>query len=1135
MQCQVLFCPRAWKSGYGITKTLLVMKLTSILLLCACLQVSAHVHAQTVSFSGTNVPLEKVFAAVEKQTGYVFFFDEAILKDARPVTIRAENDPLELFLSRVLFSQPFKFSLLNKTIVISRKEVVAPSVADTTHPSDQQLLQGMVLDENGTPLVGASVTIKGTGKSTITNGRGAFSMPAPAAKSKVIISYVGYKTREVTLAEGQQQLVARLSIAVNTLDEEVVQAYGKTSQRLAVGSIVKVSGEEIQKQPVMNPLIALNGKVPGLLITPTSGYVSAPVKVEIRGRNTINPMLVADPMYVIDGVPLTILDVNAISQKPRYETGSPGFWQGGLANNTEGQSPLFSINPADIESISVLKDAAATAIYGSRGANGVILITTKRAQPGKTKLSMQVQQSISTAPRYWDMLKTPEYLQMRREALKYDALPLNMANFPEQFWDTTRYTDWQKEIWGVAKSTDANINLSGGDHRTSFTLGAGYNSTEEITTISGTNQRITISSGLTHRSSDQRLTIDLRAGYSHTYVKAIKMPAVTTLAPNAPPIFDATGKLNYAEWNAVGLTGIGGVPGSPFQSVLTPSTNYNNLINASLRVNYNLARGLSLGILGGYNNSNGRAALYTPIAAQNPLIKPTGSATFGYTMINNWNIEPQLNYNCYIGSGKLETMVGGTYQSSFTRGTSIAGSGYTNDALIQSISSALFMTSSENYAQKKYVNIHGRINYNLQNKYILELAGNRDGSSNFGPGRQFGNFWSAGAAWIASEEEWAKRVLPKWWSFLKFNASYGITGLDEGGFYQYLSLWRVPSASQGSPAYNGVVPIAATNHVNQDYQWQENRKINADLSMGFLDDRITLMLTWYNNRCNNQLTNIPTPLFTGFTTVTGNSPAHVENSGWEGMINAKVISSKNFTWTLGGNIAINRNKLLSYPDFEYSNFYRTIKIGQPLNAKYLLHYIGINPLTGKRSYVDYNHDGLITNSSSTIAGTGIDDRYIVLDPTPRYSGGINSQFTYKRFMLGLFFIFKKQIGALPYAFVPGNIGNIPLEVFNDHWQQPGDQTRYTRFATSGTGTSDAFFAQSDGAYTDASFLRLNNLAFSYSLPEKICKKLRMQGAAFSVNMQNVFVITPYTGIDPETSFGNMPQARVIAGRVSFTF
>jgi TonB-linked SusC/RagA family outer membrane protein len=1138
MHFKALFSRPAWLRHPGITKTMLAMRLTSILMLVTCLQVSARVHSQTVSFSGKNVSLEKVFASVEKQTGYVFFFDETIMKDAHPVTIRAENNPLDLFLKRVLMEQPFRYSFQNKTIVISRKDeiILAPPVIenDTTIPPPAlPMVSGWVMDINGTPLAGASVTVKTTNKSTLTDSRGQFTVPMTSPDMQLVISFVGYVPKQIAAKQIMTQVFVQLAVAVNALDEEVVQAYGKTSQRLAIGNIVKVSGADIQKQPVMNPLLALNGMVPGLVVTPTSGYVSSPVRLEIRGRNTINPALVADPLYVIDGVPLTILDLTDVSLTTgSYLNGSPGFSQAGLLSNTGGQSPLFSMNPADIESVSVLKDADATAIYGSRGANGVILITTKKGRPGKTQFDLNVRQSYSSATRHWQMLNTSQYLQMRKEALKNDGLAPDAANLPEfQLWDTTRYTDWQKKLWGVAKLTETNLALSGGDFLTSFRIGASYTHSKDITTLNGSNQRATVSMSLTHHSQDQKLGISMMTLYGYTYVNAIAAPGLPTLAPNLPPIFDAKGNLNYADWNAAGMGNY-----YPFYSILQPSDASTQFLNSNLRITYNVMKGLNLVVAAGYNNGRSKTSWLQPIASLNPINNPTGLASFGNTTNNNWNVDPEVDYATYINHGKLEVTVGATYQSTGTHAVSLLGIGYTNDALLKSIVNAPYQQDQENAALKKYADIHGRINYNWENRYIFQVSANRDGSSNFGPGRQFGNFWSIGGAWIASEEEWMKHALPAWWSYLKVSTNYGITGTDIGGAYQYLSQWSTPNYLTGGllPAYNNVTPMVPLHAVNQDYQWQENRKINADLTMGFLKDKVTLTLTWYRDRCNNQLTYIPTPVFTGFASVTGNSPANVQNSGWEASLNAKIIDAQPFTWSVSFNGAINRNKLLAYPDFEYSPYYNKYRIGNSINTTYMLHYLGINPQNGQRAYADANHDGVV-GIGNVAPGTGADDRYIPIDLTPKYTGGFGSQLTYKRCMLTFLFTFKKQLGQVPYTQTAGAMGNIPVDVFNDHWQKPGDLSRNTRFTMTQAG-SDINFSSSDAYYTDASFIRLSSLNFSWSLPEQVFKKAGMEGASVSLSMQNIFTITGYKGLDPEVAaFGQMPLPKTIACGISLNF
>jgi len=1124
--------------GFVSAKTWRIMRLTTSLLTICCLHAAALGNAQQVTYSASKEPLQKVFAAIEQQTGYVFFYDIPLIRQAKPVSIELKNVPLDQALNAVLKDQLLTWTIEKKTIIISPKPVAPVPVwtprADTAiSPSGQPLLSGLVMDMNGQVLSGASITIKETGKSTLTDSRGAFHMQAPAAKAKVIISYVGYTTREIALAEGQRDMFVQLTIAVDALDEEVVQAYGKTSMRLTVGNMVKISGEELQKQPVMNALLALSGRVPGMLVTPTSGYLSAPVKVEIRGRNTINSSLVSDPLYVIDGVPLSILDINvSFFTQGSYDKGSTGFFQAGVQSYAGGQSPLFSINPADIESITVLKDAAATSIYGARGANGVILINTKKAKPGKTKFDVGVQESIMTVPKQWDMLNTSQYLQIRREALKNDGLAFTVANAPELGWDTTRSVDWQKEILSWSKNTEANVRLSGGDRQTSFVVSGSYTQSKELTNYDGKNQRATLSSSLTHKSTNQKLTLDINTTYSYTNVKSIGMPSfISYLPPNAPPIFDAKGALNYADWNKVGL-------GSafPFVTILRTSGSLTNFINAGVGVSYNVAKGLTVSFKGGYSNGQSNAFWYNPIASQNPITGILGNAGFGYTTINNWNIDPQVNYSFYIGGGRLELMAGSSYQSSITKGTTLVGSNYTNDALLQSISNAASITSGQQEARRKYANIRTRINYNWRNKYILELTGNREGSSNFGPGRQYGQFWSAGGAWIASEEKWMKSLLPSWWSFLKLNGSYGLTGTEAGASYQYLTQWTTPSDYSGIPQqqYNGVTPMALLHAVNPDYQWQETRKLNIDLSMGFLKDRIMLTATWYRNECNNQLTNVPIPAFSGFTTVIGNSPANVRNTGWEGSIHARLVESKTFSWAFDFNIGANKNILLSYPNFELSPYYSTMKIGKSLNSKFLFHYLGINPQNGKRSFEDYNHDGFVTSMAAMPPGTLNDDRYVALDPTPKYEGGITNTFTYKRIALTLHCIYKNLLAQKAFAGTAGAMGNTPTEILGKYWQQPGDQAVYPRL-TASSSTSDSQFTQSDGYYVDASFVRLAAVALAYSLPDAACKRMHMQGATISVNTSNLINITGFKGLDPEVSSLSLPQPRIIAARISLNF
>ncbi|QEC43340.1 SusC/RagA family TonB-linked outer membrane protein [Pseudobacter ginsenosidimutans] len=1113
------------------TKTLLVMQFTSVLLLCVCLQAAAGAYSQTVSFSGKDIPIEKVFNAVEKQTGYVFFFDEDLLKIARPVTIDAVDLPLEKFLQKLMKDQPFRFLFQKRTIVISRKQSsLPPSFADTTPVVKMMTVEGVVFGENNQPLSEASVTVKSTGKSVITNVRGQFNIPAIPVNTVLVFSFIGYSPREMLIKEDMGTIVIRLPLAISMLDEEVVKGYGKTSTRFATGNIIKVSGEEISKQPVMNPLLALQGRVPGMTITPTQGYASSPVKIEIRGRNTLNPNIVSDPLYVIDGVPLIVLNMTNTTSNASYERGSPGFVQAGISAVTGGQSPLFSINPRDIESITVLKDADATSIYGSRGANGVILITTKKGKPGKTKLDLYVRQDISTVARRWKMLDTHQYLNMRREALKNDGIGLSIATAPDILgFDNDRYTNWQDELWGMAQQTSAGVSLAGGDDRTSFRVAGNFDTGKEITTLNGSNKRFNVTMSLNHKSQDQKLNIAFNANYAYTSVNSIPMPGLTTLPPNAPAVYDEDNRLNYKDWNAAGLGQM-----FPFGSVLNPSESGSNFLTSGIALNYSVMKGLVLGFRAGYNIMHNNNKSVISIASQNPVFMPMGTLILGATRLNNWNIDPELTYTRFIGNGKLEVLLGGTLQNSATNAQTTSGFGYTNDGLLSSISFAPFTSNQDDFSQERYLDVHGSVRYIWENKYILNLTGNRSGSSTFGPGRQYGTFGSGGLAWIATEESWVKQFMPAWISTLKLAANYGITGGRGAGAYDHMTRWTVPYSSSVLPNYNNVTPLAPLQAVNQVYQWSTNKKMGADIDIWFMKDRINLAVSYFRNSSDNQITGMPTPAYTGFTSVTANSPANVRNTGWEFNLRGNIIQGKDFRLSANFNLGFARNKLVSYPDFEFSPFYTIFKVGESLNAVYLLNYLGINPLDGQRSYADFNHDGMISIDNSRPPGSGADDRYIPVDLNADFNGGAGLQLSYKRLDLSLSFNYTKGPGVVAFTGWGGVMGNIPVEVYEGRWQKPGDIAAYPRL-TSLTSNSDINFSRSTGAYTDASYIRLNNVNINYSVPEKLTRKAGIHSCSVFLTMQNLLTITSYKGLDPGSLFSALPMPLTIASGISLNF
>lgn len=1104
-------------------------RLIVFFLFTAALGLPVDVLSQTITFSGRQVPLQQAFAEIKKQANYAVIFNPELINVNVAISVSAKKQPLEVFMKSILAKQPLSYTIVGTTIVVfpkndngmdSAKFVLEPVVHDVS---------GLVYDEKtAAPVIGATVIVSGSAKGTQTDEKGSFVLRKLKENEQLTITCIGFEKASVTVPMGQSLLYVSMKTATSVLDQAVVQAYGITSKRLATGNISRVTAEEIERQPVMNPLLALQGRVPGLLITQTSGYAAAPVKVEIRGKNSLNPDMLSDPLVVIDGVPLTVLDV---SGSIRYNSGvSPGYVQGGISA-TGGQSPLFSMNPRDIASIEVLKDADATAIYGSRAANGVILITTKRGKPGKTTFNMEVNQGIIDVPKRYQMLNTSQYLQVRKEALRNDGMFPTLATAPDVvLWDSTRYTDWQKVLLGTGKQSGVVTSLTGGDNLAMYRISANYARQEDLMKNSGLNQQASVTSSVDVRSVNQKFSLGLTLGYSYTNVDALFANAsIITLAPNAPPIYDSKGDLNYADWNAAGIGGR-----FPFADLLRTNNNQTNQFSSSIRMGYELAKGLRFVTTGGYSYMTGASNYFMPIASMNPIDNSTGSAVLGTSKNANLTVEPQLMYNRFIGRGDLGVLIGGTYQSTMTNGTTTFAGGYTDDDLLHSISSATFAQTSEGYSKYKYVGFLARINYDWEHKYIVSLTARRDGSSRFAPGRQFGNFGSAAAAWNFSEEKWIKRFLPSWVNFMKLRASYGLVGGNTPSDYQYLSQWAVISANENTPlyAYNGVQPFVPIHAVNQDYHWETNKKFEAGFSASFLEERINIDVSRYQNRSGDQITGLPTPAYTGFKTVVSNWSAVVENSGWEGQISATLIKKKDLIWSVNFNIAANRNLLVSYPDFELSPYYTLYKVGQSLTARYVLHYLGVDPQTGGYSFADNNKDGLAKSNFNIPAGTMDDDRYIVIDKTPKYSGGIGSAVNYKGLTINLLFDFKKQLGEDPFiSNVQGQMSNFPVNVLNGRWQKPGDNARYGRYSNTSVGE----IYSSDAGITDASYLRLRSVAIGYSFSDKLSKKAGLKGCTLSFRLQNIFTISNYPGLDPEVqNYSTVPAGRTFSGALSFT-
>lgn len=1145
--------------GHYRTKTLIrVMRLTAYILLLGTLHLSAAIKSQTISFSGKDVPIQSIFEEIKKQTGYFVVSSKQVIAKASPVTIHAENVALTDFLNRIMSGQPLHYTIKGKNILLSLKKDVAISpgfFSETIINNPPSVaISGVIRSDNGEPLSGVSVRLKRTDIGTTTDGYGGFQINRVQENAIIELSIIGYEQVEFTLIKagdffnirpsqkvdftvdnlsnpGLIYITVNLKKSLSILDETQVIAYGKTSRRYSTGSVGTVKGEEIQKQPVMNVLQALEGRVAGLVLTPQSGNSAAPIKVEIRGRNAINPNSLSEPLYVIDGIPQGALNISVFA--------NPGVNSGPVQagrTNTSGESPLLFLNPRDIESIDVLKDADATAIYGARGANGVILITTKRSKPGPTKFNMNVARGKTTIPRKLNLMNTGEYLAVRREALRNDGITPDIYNAPDlMLWDQNAYTDWQDYFFTPGEQLTVDAGVSGGIAQTSYNLTASYQSQEELMNQGGKTSRGSFAGTIMHTSLNQKFQVNFSSRLSITNVDAIPAGEYISTPPNAPDIFTEKGDFNFVPYRGLFSSNF------PFKGLKLSSESKTNTISNSVRLSYEIIKGLTLSANAGYNFTSNNNAYFTPAAAADPLFGNLSQAYYGNSTTKNWLVEPQLQYNTFVGGkGNLSVQLGGSLQDIQNEGLTTLSAGFPNDNLLRSPNNAAFSQVIEGSGQYRYIAAFAIVNYRWDNKYVINLNGRRDGSSRFGPGKQFGNFGSIGLAWIASEEKWLKAILPSWWTFAKLRGSYGVAGSDGVSDYEYLTRWS-NSLTQGSPTayydYNGTTAFSLMHAVNPDFRWGSTIKTEVGATFGFLRDKINIEALYYSNKSGNQLTSVNTPDYTGFGSVTANWDAVVQNQGVEVSINGRLLDTKNWHVSANFNIGKNTNRLIDYPGLEYSAYADQYAIGHSLDSRYLFHYVGINPATGDYVLEDYNKDGQVSYFSSVIPKSPQDDRYIVYDLNPDYTGGFGAQAAFKEFALSAQFIFKKRLAPNPYYDLSvGRMQNlyVPKEITDNHWKQPGDIAQYPKYTSTGLNSA---FRSSDGYYTDASYLKLSTISLSYDLPSALLKKIKIQSCRLSINTQNLFTITSYRGIDPEiNSFtAGTPVTRTIATNLMFTF
>lgn len=1030
-----------------------------------------------ITLNYDHLPLSTLLRSIEKQTGFYFVFDNDVLDVSVDASIHVKQLPWQEVLTELLKDKNISWNRLDKRIFLQKK----------VHTRDTaiSIINGIILTENGMPLPGATIQVKGTSRGVTSGSDGTFSLPHTHVAS-LHISSMGFITKD-TILRGNGMHSIQLQEAVNSLDAAVVIGYGASSKRLLTGAVSRITSKQISQQPVANSLAALQGQVTGLLVTNTNGLPGAEVKVYIRGRNSIAAG--NDPLFIIDGVPFDIAPLNKMDE---------------LSGAIRKISPFSSISPSDIESIDILKDADATAIYGSRGANGVVLITTKKGKPGKAALGINIYAGAGTTCNILPMLNTKQYLTMRREAFANDGVIPTAAEAPDlMVWDTTRDINWQRELTGgTAHVTNTQVSYSGGNSNTTYYLGGNFYSEGTVIPADLGYRRGGGHVSLQHHT--KRFEAALSGSITTDENKSIANDVFQfyNLPPNYP-LYEKDGSLFWG-------TSLDN-PQAYLQQQANSKTN-NLFTNATLR--YQLLPGLNIKSSMGFANIIMQQVFTFPQETQHPQNAPQSFARLGENDRRSYIIEPQADYKLQVAGGGLHLLAGGTWQQTNSRSAFAEGYGYSDLRIPSGLGNAdTVITKPAGHILYRYISFFARVTYDWQHKYILNVSYRRDGSSRFGPGRQFGDFGALGIAWIFTGEEWMKGQ--SWLSFGKLRMSMGITGNDQIPDYQYMSNFGANAQYQGLSTYR---PLRIANN---KYSWEENRKAELALELGFLQDRIFFSAAGYRNKTTNQLIGYQLPGITGFNSYQANLPAVVDNSGWEFELSARNISKRNFSWSAACNVSFIWNRLSTFNELSASSYASSFVVGQPLNIVRGYQFTGVDKQTGMATFKDVNKDGRISSE---------DDFLTIARRDPVFYGGISNEFTFHRFNMSFFLQFVKQQGQT-IVNTPGEMKNETKKALSG-WHKPGDVSTVPRYtATPGNIVYDmnAKMPASSAGFGNASYMRLKTVSLSYDLPPVWIKypgKIYLQA-------QNLFTFTRYKGPDPETQLA-LPPLTIIAAGIQLT-
>jgi TonB-linked SusC/RagA family outer membrane protein len=966
----------------------------------------------------------------------------------------------------------------------------------------QRVITGKVTDENGNPVANASVTVKETGAGVSTNAAGDFSIPVDSRSKTLVFSYVGKSNEEIVI--GSQSVInASLKQEGKALDEVVVVAYGTQVKKKVTGAIAKVDGADLENKPFTSVDQMLQGKVAGLQSTSPTGQPGGIQQVRIRGIGSITAG--AAPLYVVDGIPINSGDVSRL-------------------NNTS--NALAGINPNDIESISVLKDAASASIYGSRAANGVILITTKKGKAGKSKIRIDSEFGFGNTAYINDLAKPldrDQYFTLTREGLvnagatqaQIDAT-LNTLGF-----NNTANEDWVGNVTRQGTTQNINVSLSGGDSKTTFYTSAGFFDQKAVV-ISSDFRRYSGSFNLRHKASD-KLTVGINATGSYIHQNS---PAQSSGFRN--PVAGAYW-LRPSQ-NAYNADGSLNISNTVFNQLYNPLAiaEYDRIQLNNVKVltnftgEYQFYKDLKYTTKFGIDFINIEEERY-----DNPFFgdsRTVGGRMYNYdTRLANWVWSNLLNYKHDFLANKelgVDLTVGYEAQKSKQYNITTRGEGVpatTSIPLPVPSSPSVASGARTDYA---FVSVLSMAQVSYKNKYSLSGSVRRDGSSRFGSNNKYGTFWSVGGAWNLDQENFMKGI--KFINALKVRSSYGVNGNAEIGNYTWKGTYIFNANYNQQPG-------SAPNQVeNPDLTWEINKPFNVGLDVVVWDGRLTVNADYYVRKTENLILNDPLSRTSGFNSVSANVGS-MENKGVEFQVNVIPVRTKDLTWDFTFNIALNKNKITALrnnADILGLPFIR--RVGEDFQSIYTRLWAGVDPATGNPLwYTDATKSQTTTNVTTVQRG-------IIGSASPKGFGSFSTSVNYKGFSLDAQFNY--QYGNLVYdnwGFISWSDGFNPqlnkIQKQLRRWQKPGDFTDVPKYVYGGANVSNA---ESSRWYYKGDFIRLRDLTLSYSLPKSIMNAVKLDNAKFYVRGTNLWTKAFDENItfDPEQPLTGVNDLQILLQR-----